>query len=432
MKNDLNQLSSHTRIVRYLFILFLVAFSIRAGAVIALRDVNAAPLSRVTGADGVEYNLLGLRFAQGKGYTWSDGRATSFRAPGLPLLLAGLYSVFGENYPIAYVAFCLLGAATCVGTYGIARELLNERAARWAGWLACFYVPHVYFATRFDSENLFAACLAGGTFMALLHLRTRWSWSALAAGLFLGCGGLTRAFAILLLPMMACILAFTQTRAFSMRKRLIGTILFGVAFVAVIAPWTIRNYNVHGRVVLIATNGGSTFYGGNNSIVLEEPHLLGAWIATTLLPERDLVDAAPDEVSHDQVEWRLGMEWVRNNVTRLPLLWLYKFVRFWLPDIESANKSYLVLQLVGTTPFLVLIVVGLIRCLRRSTRFSGGWLLIHVILLSSVLTALIFWGSPRFRDANTPILMVYAAVGFCWFRGVWFRSPEMTECIKQD
>lgn len=32
-----------------------------------------------------------------------------------------------------------------------------------------------------------------------------------------------------------------------------------------IAPWTIRNYVVHGgRFVLIATNGGPVFYSGNS------------------------------------------------------------------------------------------------------------------------------------------------------------------------
>jgi 4-amino-4-deoxy-L-arabinose transferase-like glycosyltransferase len=426
MDNDLNTLAPSSRTIPFLLALFFVAFLIRLGAVVALRDLNAAPSQHVTGADGVEYNLLGLRTAQGLGYTWESGQPTSFRAPGLPLLLAGIYFVAGKSYPLVYVVFCLLGAISCLGAYGIARELLQERVARWAGWLACFYVPHIYFATRFDSENLFAACLAGGLYLALYHLRTRSRWSAILAGVLLGCGGLTRAFAILLLPPIAGIMAVAERGVFSLAKRLMGAILFSCAFVLVIAPWTMRNYQVHGRMVLVATNGGSTFYGGNNSIVVEEPRHWGAWVATNHLPGRDIIEAAPDEVSHDKVEWRLGAEWVRNNVARLPLLGLYKFVRFWLPDIDSANKSYVILQVVGSTPFLVLIVVGLLASLRQGTWRQGRWLLVHLVLLSSILTALLFWGSPRFRDANAPLLMVYAAVGLEWFRKVIYRSPAIT------
>lgn len=34
-----------------------------------------------------------------------------------------------------------------------------------------------------------------------------------------------------------------------------------------------------------------------------------------------------------------------------------------------------------------------------------------LFLLASVVTAVLFWGGPRFRDGNAPLLMVYAALG---------------------
>ena len=41
-------------------------------------------------------------------------------------------------------------------------------------------------------------------------------------------------------------------------------------------------------------------------------------------------------------------------VQQLPLLGVYKFVRLWLPDLYSANKKYVALQVAGYTPFLIL------------------------------------------------------------------------------
>ena len=234
----------------------------------------------------------------------------------------------------------------------------------------------------------------------------------------------------MLLPTIACVFAISERHANSIKRRLIGALVFGIAFVGVVAPWTIRNYHVHGRFVPIALNGGTTFYGGNNSVVFEEPRRFGTWIPSNHLPSRDIIEAAPDEFTQDQIEWRLGMEWVRNNVSRLPLLALYKFVRFWLPDFDSLNKSYVIIQIVGSTPFLVLIVVGLICSIRRSTLLNWNWLLIHFVMFCSIVTALIFWGSPRFRDANMPILMVYAAVGLSWFQRKW-RPRDGAACIKE-
>jgi hypothetical protein len=76
-------------------------------------------------------------------------------------------------------------------------------------------------------------------------------------------------------------------------------------------------------------------------------------------------------------------------------------------------------QIVGTSPWLLLIGMGVVRCLRRPRYFHGNWLTLHAVLLASLITALIFSGRTRFRDANTPILMIYAALGWCWFRKHW-------------
>jgi 4-amino-4-deoxy-L-arabinose transferase-like glycosyltransferase len=88
------------------------------------------------------------------------GEPTAFRAPGFPLVLALLYWYSYSNYLLAYLLFCLLGAATAVATYCLARELLPESLARVSGFLLAVYFGHVYFATIFLSEGLFALCVA--------------------------------------------------------------------------------------------------------------------------------------------------------------------------------------------------------------------------------------------------------------------------------
>src|SRR5690606_34978061 len=46
-----------------------------------------------------------------------------------------------------------------------------------------------------------------------------------------------------------------------------------VGLVLVIAPWTARNYAEYGRVVLIASEGGITFWTGNHPLAIGEGDL---------------------------------------------------------------------------------------------------------------------------------------------------------------
>ena len=387
---------------------FLVSFVIRVLAVETMRDWNAGPaLSH--GADGVEYDALARQVVSKCEYSLRLGRPTSFRAPGFPLALSLVYATFGLSYPVARLFLCLLGAASCVATYLLARELMAEGWARAAAVLSALYPPHVLFATRFESENLFVPLLGVGLWL-LARQFGRWPIRNLVlSGLLLGYGALVRSFMILLLPIFLAVLVGAEWRkARHLGPRLVA---FALPFVAVVGLWTARNLRVHGRPVLIATNGGSTFYGGNNPLVAHDWALLGAWVSTVRLPGRDLIEATPDEVSHDLMEWKLGWRWVSGHPQELPVLVAAKVARLFLPDLDSPNHHYVLFQILFTTPFLVLFLIGLGMSLRQRQYWTPGWLLLHGTLLCTLLTGIIFYGSTRFRDANLPVLMAYAALG---------------------
>jgi hypothetical protein len=188
---------------------------------------------------------------------------------------------------------------------------------------------------------------------------------------------------------------------------------FTLAFSSCILPWTLRNQIVHGRFVLIATNGGSTFYGGNNERVVREFRQLGNWISTTDLPHRDWIEATRTETEHDKMEWKLGLDWLRDHLELAPVLCLCKGARLclWLPDFDGGSSWYLLVRALSWAPFLPLILLGLIGCIQRRVFWKPGWMVVHGAMIATLITALIFWGSPRFRDANLPFLMLFAALG---------------------
>jgi 4-amino-4-deoxy-L-arabinose transferase-like glycosyltransferase len=394
--------------LRYVLIVAIAAFLIRLAFVLIMRDISIGPCG-ARSDDDVQFNRLAMRLADGTGYVNDRGQPTSFRAPGYPLFLAGIYAVGGTHPPLVYVVNSLLGALSCVLTYLVARELVPENLARWAGAFASVYLGHIYFATYYISENLFVPCLAIGVLLVVRYLKDGTWWYLILAGLVLGYATLTRPLALLLVFILPAIMAGTGLR--KQRAVVVPGIAFATAFLVVILPWTYRNYQVFGRFVLIATNGGSTFYGGNNRRVVSEPRLFGSWISTTELPHRDWIDAQPDEVSHDKMEWKLGIDWLKENPTSIPLLCVYKLGRlWWLPEFDAGKLNYL-LRIVAYAPFAVLFLLSAIRIARDRAYWKPEWLAIHGTMLATMLTALIFWGSPRFRDANLPFLLTYAAVG---------------------
>jgi 4-amino-4-deoxy-L-arabinose transferase-like glycosyltransferase len=394
----------------FVVVLFAVALGARLALVAALRDFRVGPVG-ISSADDVQFDAFARQLGGGHGYCYPGGTPTSFRAPGWPLLLAGLYWLVGVSYPAAYILLCVLGSLACVLTYLLAREVLPEGTARLAGWLSVVYLPHAYFSTILWSEALFVPLLALGVWLFLRYLRLPSLGLLALAGLVLGYAALTRPFALLLAPVFAGLLLLQWRR--QGRPLVVPGLVFTAAFAACLVPWTVRNQRVHGRPVLVATNGGSTFYGGNNDRVVGEWRLFGGWVATNYLPHRNLVEAQPDEVSHDKMEWRLGLDWLGGHWSLTPLLVVLKTARLvlWLPDFDGGTRVYLAARVLGYLPFLVLLAAGAWTCLGDHSCRGPAWLTLHGVLLATLVTAWVFWGSPRFRDANAPLLMVYAALG---------------------
>jgi 4-amino-4-deoxy-L-arabinose transferase-like glycosyltransferase len=395
---------------QYCLALALVSFLIRLAVVVLLRDITLPPQG-ADSQDDVEFHHMGQRLANGQGYVGDQGKPTSFRAPGYPFFLAAVYATVGEHAAAIYVLHCLLGALSCVLTYALARELLSENLARVAGVLACFYLGPIYFAANFLSENVFVPCLALGAWATVRYLKGGPLWLLGVAGLLLGYATLTRPLALLLLGLLPPLFAVHEWRRG--RWPVAAWALYGLTFLAVVLPWTYRNYQAHGQFVLMTTNGGSTFYGSNNDRVVSEWKGLGYWFSTTELPHRDLIEATPDEVSHDKMEWKLGLDWVRANPGKAALSVVLKFLRmWWLPDFEGHSRYYYALRIVAYAPYVILMLLGAVTIFRDRSYWTLPWLAIHVAMLATVLTVLLFGGLTRFRDANLALLMIYSAVGF--------------------
>lgn len=199
---------------------------------------------------------------------------TAWLPPLYPLLLAGIFRVFGVYTPAsAWVLFAIqsaFSAATALAVWEIAVRCFSRRVALWSAWLWALYPAAMQYAVRWPwemtiSTALFTFALALAIRMRGIgepptHDRRKLTGSWLLFGLLWGLLALSNATPLIFLPVCGVwILLGTYRRRYAVRD----SILAAMVFLACIAPWTMRNYTVFHRFIPLRANFGAELYLGN-------------------------------------------------------------------------------------------------------------------------------------------------------------------------
>jgi len=230
-----------------IFAIFLVALILRLGYIFLIPQ--APPI-----ADAVDYDSIAVNMATGHGFSLNPDVPTPKRPPGLPFILALVYSVFGHSYTAARVLMALLGALTCLLAFRTAEKLFGERVATLAGWILALYPIFIAHHALLLTETPFTFLLAGATMFWVYGASRGNAWDFAISGLFLGLATLTRP-VTLVFPGVLLVLLLLSNRA------LLGKwLLFTAVFLAVLAPWSARNYRLWGMLKPCSVGTGFGFY----------------------------------------------------------------------------------------------------------------------------------------------------------------------------
>lgn len=187
--------------------------------------------------------------------------------PGHPYFLAVLLDWFGAG-GIYAAKLCQILASGLVGYFLmlIARRMLDRRAGIVAGLLWCFYLPLIGFTHYLWPETLFLAF-----FVPTLYLLVSWSpgaakggsavWRVLGAGLLMGVSLLIKESMLYLSVILAALIVWRYRRV-SLMEGVRHAGLFALGLAAVVCPWTLRNFEVYGRVAPVAASLGRNCYVG--------------------------------------------------------------------------------------------------------------------------------------------------------------------------
>lgn len=251
---------------------------------------------------------LAERLAQGAGFVTPDGKATAFRPPLYPLILAA----FVATGPVGVVVLhTLLGLLAVLGTYWLGRRLGDERMALCAAGFVAVDPLLVRYSPQVMTETLCATLAVLATAGLYLERRAarpayfpetdfslrrtfsqqnrgmlRWIALAWGLGIILGLSVLARpTFWIWIALLMVD--ALVRGTGFWWNRRPGGTVRatapstgvgrnwtlllpLALGLAMLVAPWALRNAKAIGEYKLTTTHGGYTLLLGNNAVFWRE------------------------------------------------------------------------------------------------------------------------------------------------------------------
>jgi len=186
----------------------------------------------------------------------------AYRGPGYPAFLAASQGLFGRGDVAPRVGNAIAGALLVAVFFALVRAIATPRAAWIAAIALAVYPRAVFLPAYLFAENLYALLLVFGLWMALRASEGDRRASAIAAGIALGLGVLTREMLLAFVPVVALVLVVARS-PLALRERAIRAALLVAAVAAVVAPWTLRNHRVHGTWMLVGYSDGTPWFEGN-------------------------------------------------------------------------------------------------------------------------------------------------------------------------
>jgi hypothetical protein len=363
--------------------------------------------------DEREYLALARSVANGRGFSYpSDepepGTGQQFgRAPGYPLFLAAIGVIAPvEAVPMRVkVAQALLGTACIWMIAAIATSAGGARTGMAAAAIAAVYPPLVFMPAYALSETLYStvALAAAWTLDAMTSSRRESARTTVRTCV----GAALVGIAILIRPAMLFFLPLAAIWLWRVRRRL--SILLVITALACVAPWTVRNARVYGRFILVASEGGVTFWTGNHPLAVGD----GDLAANPALKEAELAwrrahaDLTPETL--EPLYYRDALDWIRHH----PARWIQLEGRKLFYTVVPIGPSYRL----HSAKYFAASAIPYVALLGPAA--AGAWILwrrgrppmaLWLMALSTVIAGLLFFPQERFRiPVIDPALIVTAS-----------------------
>lgn len=383
-----------------------IAFGIRVLCIVVMHTYKVRTTEDNFGF-GWEMGRIGASIASGHGFGnpfQTPTGLTAWEPPFTPYLMAGVFKVFGIYSRAS--AFVLLtinsvwSALTCVPIFLVARRSFGEKVAIASAWTWALFPYVIYWDIKWMWETSLSALLISVIFWLAASMEDSDGikpW--LQFGLVWGIAALNSPSLLSFLP--ASGLYAWYRRLHRGKRSFAGVALASIIFVAIIAPWLVRNERVFGKAVFLRTNFGAELRMGNGpyadgtwQFYLHPVHDVAEFDRYVKMGELDYVKARKDE----------AVSWMKANPTRFLVISFRKFVYFWYGVPRQMNPQWL--EPVKNSLFAassLLTLFGLLLALRQGR--PDSWLFFWLLLLYPFVYYVVF-PHARYRHPIDPAITI--------------------------
>ena len=367
-----------------------------------------------------DLGFLAQSLSSGRGFSSPFGGSTgptAFLAPGFPALVGLIFRLFG-SYSFASAAVLLaiqtlFAVLTVAVILHVARSLFGARAANLAGAFWALSPPLLFLPAVFWDTGLSTLLLTG---MVALALR---SVGKAGVGLWAGMGAYAGSAVLVNPSLMPALFGVLLWAAYQTRSVLrYEPLICFLAFLAIFAPWPIRNALALHAFIPLRSNFGYELWQGNHA---------GATgtFDPTLYPlhsQREYAAYAVEgEVAYVRNKSAIARDYIRAHPAEFIRLSVRRTRLFWIGPPEADFK---VLELHR-------LVTALLGLLGLAVVFKQNWRVAIFFLLPLLVFPLPYYITHpdfRFRIVLDPLLSILTACAITRFR--MYPQPGRANHLK--
>jgi 4-amino-4-deoxy-L-arabinose transferase-like glycosyltransferase len=375
-----------------------------------------------------ETGHIAYSLATGKGFAspfQRDSGPTAWLTPVYPLIVAGVFKVFGvytrTAFFVAVFLNVVISAVTCMPIFYVGKRVAGLGVGAGAAWLWTLFPNAILIPVNWIWDTSLAALLAALILWATLELPERAKWrNWIGYGLLWGFALMTNPALLSLLSVLLGWLLY-RTRSKGRGRVAKPAMAAAIALLSCI-PWTVRNLLVFHRFIPFRSNLSYELYIGNNENYDERRRGMAPVVTQDLETLRYL---RMGEMAFMDEERRKAVQFIESHPGMEMKLLRWRFVDFWMGVADpwrtfATTDSWLIRGIllgnfVSSVGALLGIVVIFIQ--RKSHAVVlAAFPLVFPVLYYMTHTSL------RYRHPIDPIVLLLTAiaVGAIWDRA---RAP---------
>jgi hypothetical protein len=364
---------------------------------------------------GLELGRVARAIAAGEGFSSplliADSGPTAWFTPIYPYLVAGIFKLWGiysaASHIIIQTMNCAFAALTIIPIHSIAKRTFGKGVATVAAWTWVFLPTALYYPMMWVWDTTLLALIFSLIFWATLAMRLEYRTL-----LWVGYGSLW-ATGILINPSILSLFPFfvgwlvwqAQKAQIPWVKPVTAAL---VVFAICLVPWTVRNYRVFGKFIVLRSNFGLELWLGNNLNVTDT---MGQWQHPSANREEAAKFQRMGEIAYMEEKEREAFAYMRTHPGDTLNLIFRRFEINWLAfsdspaDVWAHGDWFGRLFLVLNCLLSVLCLFGVLAAYRARIPEAAPF---AMVLLIFPLVFYLTHASLRYRFPIDPIMLILA------------------------